>query len=242
MSSFTHNLDTQSTQSYFPGSRPAPAKKQRMSLTQTYYIASTARSKLGREASRADHDLRLLVGHANLLDTLMVELQEAEREQEAWFNESIKSSKPEPASRHVQWIDSIAEELEEDSSDEESDDEDSFYDEDIVDTVPATASPYSVSTVEVDDEEFEDFEYDEEHALTRVDSHPPELVHGDSDSEDESLPPSPTQSAIDLRESQHAQPIKTTPYINKMETSSHDEYNVDNIVVSQRQAPLISVY
>jgi len=42
-----------------------PAKKQKMSLTQTYYVASTARSKLGREASKADHDLRKLVGSAS---------------------------------------------------------------------------------------------------------------------------------------------------------------------------------
>ena len=42
-----------------------PAKKQKMSLTQTYYIASSARGKLGREASKGDHNLRRLVGHAN---------------------------------------------------------------------------------------------------------------------------------------------------------------------------------
>ena len=75
----------------------------------TYSVASTARTKLGREAQRADHDLRLLVGHANLLDTLMVELADAEREQEAWFNQSVKkASKPEEP-RHIQWIDTIAE-------------------------------------------------------------------------------------------------------------------------------------
>ncbi|KAI5197363.1 hypothetical protein E4T39_07321 [Aureobasidium subglaciale] len=231
-----------STQSYFPGSAASPAKKQRMSLTQTYYIASTARSKLGREASRADHNLRLLVGHANLLDTLMIELQDAEREQEAWFNESIKASKPEPATRHIQWIDSIAEELEDDSSDEESDDEYAFYDEDddLVRATPLSYSVSTVSTVEVDDDEFEeDYEYDDEHALTRVDSHPPELVHGDSDSEDESMPPSPTQEAMDLQESQHDQPIKTTPYLNKMD---HSDYLGDNVVISQRQSTMISAY
>lgn len=81
-----------------------------MSLTQTYYIAASARSKLGKEACRADHDLRLLVGHANLLDSLMIELQDAERQQEAWFNQTMaKASKPEEP-RHVQWVDSIVEE------------------------------------------------------------------------------------------------------------------------------------
>merc|ERR1712230_277093 len=81
-----------------------PAKKQKMSLTQTYYVASTARSKLGREASRADHNLRLLVGHANLLDQLMVDLADAEKEQEAWFNQTVqKASKPEQP-KHIQWL------------------------------------------------------------------------------------------------------------------------------------------
>ena len=58
-----------------------------MSLTQTYYVASTARSKLGREANRADHNLRVLVGHANLLDNLMLDLANAV---------SVQSSKSNP--------------------------------------------------------------------------------------------------------------------------------------------------
>lgn len=48
-----------------------------MSITQTYYLAHTARGKLSHEAAQADHNLRLLVGHANLLDSLMLELAEA---------------------------------------------------------------------------------------------------------------------------------------------------------------------
>lgn len=33
-----------------------------------YYVASTARTKLGKEACRESHRLRMLVGHANTLD------------------------------------------------------------------------------------------------------------------------------------------------------------------------------
>lgn len=44
-----------------------------MTITQTYYLAIIARKKLIREASLADHDLRLLVGHENLLDSLLLE-------------------------------------------------------------------------------------------------------------------------------------------------------------------------
>lgn len=96
-----------------------PAKKQKMSLSQTYYIAASARSKLGREAQKHDHSLRHLVGHANLLDALMLELQEAEREQESWFDETLRSvdsaseeqqqqpQQQQPQPRHVQWADEV---------------------------------------------------------------------------------------------------------------------------------------
>lgn len=41
---------------------------------QIYRLASIARDKLCQEASRASHDLRILVAHANLLDELLIEL------------------------------------------------------------------------------------------------------------------------------------------------------------------------
>ncbi|KAL2752878.1 hypothetical protein ACRALDRAFT_1065881 [Sodiomyces alcalophilus JCM 7366] len=70
----------------------AQGKKRTMSIAQTYYLAHKARAKLAYEAARADHDLRLLVGHANLLDSLMFELADAEREQESWFNQSVRGA------------------------------------------------------------------------------------------------------------------------------------------------------
>ncbi|GAB7351434.1 hypothetical protein MBLNU459_g2100t1 [Dothideomycetes sp. NU459] len=214
-----------------------------MSLTQTYYIASSARTKLGREASRSDHNLRLLVGHANLLDTLMVELQEAEREQEAWFNDSIRTANKPGAARHIQFIDAIAEELEEDSEDSEEDSDDDVYDEEVEDSfTPTLPAPelYTVSTLEVsedDDEydsEFRDFEYDDEHALTRVDSHPPELVHSDSDSDDESLPPSPLQSALEYSQHQ-TRNTKTAQY-------QQDGFFSAQIILPQQSGPMISAH
>lgn len=97
-----------------------------MSITQTYYLAHKARAKLSNEASMPDHNLRLLVGHANLLDSLMLELADAEREQESWFNQSVRTaSQPEKKEeRHIQWADTIAEEEYEDDSSDESEDED----------------------------------------------------------------------------------------------------------------------
>lgn len=222
-----------------------PAKKQKMSLTQTYYVASTARSKLGREAQRADHNLRLLVGHANLLDTLMVELADAEREQEAWFNQSVKkASKPEEP-RHVQWIDSIAEEEEDDDSDMESDDGSDIYDEDEeMFNIPLRkirSPPVEISSEELDEDEDIDAEYDEEdddeHALTRVASQhsPPELtLDSDSDSEDESMPSSPEQPTFELSEKER-QSIATTDFYDIKSQQSMEDY-----ILRQPQQPMIA--
>jgi hypothetical protein len=185
-----------------------------MSLTQTYYIASSARSKLGREASRADHNLRLLVGHANLLDSLMVDLADAEREQEAWFNQSVrKASKPEP-SRVAQWTSAI-EELEEESDDDsdlESEDGYDTYEDDVMVELPqpkALPSPIEITAAEVtasEELDEDEDEYDGDLALTRVISrHSPPGLTSDSDeseSDEESMPSSPEQSTYDLTEKQ----------------------------------------
>lgn len=223
-----------------------PAKKQKMSLTRTYAVASTARSKLGREASRADHDLRLLVGHANLLDTLMVELADAEREQEAWFNQSVRKATKTEEPRHIQWIDAIEEDFEDDSdSDSESEADSDIYDEDAeLYNIPLRKmrSPPVVTesaALEFDDEDENadyDEEYDDEHALTRVPSQhsPPELMlEDDSESEDDSMPPSPEQPMFELSEKEQ-QAIKTTSFFGSSSQS------IENYVLQQPQQPLIA--
>ena len=216
---------------------PPPAKKQKkMSLTQTYYVASTARSKLGKEAGRADHDLRLLVGHANLLDSLMYSLQEAEREQEAWFNESVrKASKPEEP-RHVQWVDSLAT-LEEDDedSDSESDDGSDVDEMEMFDMMPLRkikSPPVEISSSELYDEDMDmesalyDDEDDDAHALTRVASQhsPPELTHDadDSDSDDE-MPPSPENIVLELSQKER-QAITTTAFYDIKPQQALEDY------------------
>lgn len=108
-------------------------QQKKMSITQTYYLAHTARKKLTREASRSDHDLRLLVGHANLLDSLMLDLADAEQEQERWFNQTVSgASKSSPSdARHIQWAETVVEDPEEDWDPEDISDEDSdLFDED----------------------------------------------------------------------------------------------------------------
>jgi hypothetical protein len=195
-----------------------------MSITQTYYLAHTARGKLSMEASRADHDLRLLVGHANLLDSLMLQLAEAEREQEQWFNQSVRgaaeaSEEDSRSSRHIQWADTIIEEPEQDwdAEDAESDsDSDSDYDQtEEVDMYVApritTQSLVTVTPLGVDDADYDSEEDNEELALVRSPSRSlPELLEdSDDDSDDDSMPPSPPQSTMELSEQQSKEIAKT---------------------------------
>ena len=227
-----------------------------MSLTQTYFVASQARTKLGHEAARADHNLRLLVGHANLLDSLMLELADAEHEQEAWFNETVRTADKEASKRsHIQWVDTINEEDEEEQDDAASDASDSdsevdLFDEDEQMTVPlrrVRSPPAQINTtaMEIDEEDYEDFEDDEEHALTRTMSHPPDLVD-DSDSEDESQPPSPPQPTLEFSEKER-QAIATTAFYSEKESAgslpadSHDSFIDDGYFIPQRNAPMIGI-
>jgi hypothetical protein len=236
MPSSTFNLATASIH---------PSKKQKMSITQTYFLAHTARGKLSKEASRADHDLRLLVGHANLLDSLMLELADAEQEQERWFNNTVSGASKEEVSepKHIQWADTVIEEPEEDweASDTESTDDESDYDEDEDITMTASSirrspSPAAkITTREISDDEDEDFEEDDEEdyndlALTRTSSrHPPELTSDseeDSDSED-SMPPSPPQPTLAFSEKQRAAIATTSFYDNKTESTLSEQEQTD---------------
>ncbi len=188
----------------------------------------------------------MLVGHANLLDSLMIELADAEQEQERWFNQSVKgAARSSEESKHIEWADTIVEDPSEDwdvedaeSSDSESDsdsesEEDEDEDFDIASAVPLRklASPSTIVTVtsiEVDDdEEYEDDEEDySDLALTRTSSFsPPELSHDSDDSEDESMPPSPPQPTLQYSEKQKQQ-IATSFY-------KHDQ-------IPQAQLPLTS--
>ena len=198
-----------------------------MSLTQTYYLAHTARGKLSKEAAKADHDLRLLVGHANLLDGLMIDLADAEREQESWFNQTVKgaakASEEPKEPKHIQWADTIPEQAieDEDWDAEASDDESDSDDEEVSYARPMslhrTNASTSVTAMEIDEDDDmeEDDEFEEGLTLTRTSSnHPPELLHeSDSESEDDSLPPSPEAPDMHLALSEkQRQAIATTSF------------------------------
>jgi len=246
-------FSAETTRTYFVSS--PPQKKQKMSLTQTYYIASSARSKLGREACKPDHDLRLLVGHANLLDSLMFELQQAEREQESWFNHSVRKmeSEEELEPRHVQWAEPIMEEDEDDDTASETSDSDSDSDleEDFQVHIPLRrlrTPAITITTAEVDAEydSEEDDEYDDEefgHTLMRVPSNqqPPELVLDSDESDDESPPASPPQPTMEYTESQRKQAIATTGFYNMkpLSESEQHEFVQDGFFIPERNNALL---
>ncbi|KAK4032223.1 hypothetical protein C8A01DRAFT_20673 [Parachaetomium inaequale] len=182
-----------------PPSPFRPRANKKMSIAQTYFLAHKARAKLSSEAARPDHDLRLLVGHANLLDSLMLELADAEREQESWFNQSVRGASHTTTTpseeRHIQWADTIVEEPEHDwhaedaESESESDsDSDSDFDDDedieMADAVALRRIPSHMMLphkaaypfgVEAEDEDFDMEDDDEEDfaqlALQRSPSH-----------------------------------------------------------------------
>lgn len=188
-----------------------------MTITQTYRLVHSARGKLSKEAQRGEYDLRLLVGHANLLDSLMLELETAEDEQEQWFNNTVTvAAKEEP--KHVTFSEVEYPESS-DSSDEDdgelSSDEE-FQEVGTVDMVPLrTTSPKQSQRLisvhefaiqgsdseEEDDQDTEDDDMsDDEDAnnaslslcrtVSRSESsqNPPELVSDSEDSDDDSLP------------------------------------------------------
>ncbi|KAH8154197.1 uncharacterized protein LAJ45_01965 [Morchella importuna] len=152
---------TTSSLQYQSSSHPSLQHRQnpqKMSITQTFYLAHKARGKLSSEASRSDHNLRLLVGHANLLDTLMIHLSEAERDQETWYNNTVRGNE-ESRESVQQWPETIPEETEEYGSlaaDYESDSESSEEEEEEED----------------EDEEMMDLDMSYDLTLTREPSHP----------------------------------------------------------------------
>ncbi|KAI2777723.1 hypothetical protein F4815DRAFT_284183 [Daldinia loculata] len=234
----THSSYPQTTSS------PLPRKKI-MSVTQTYFLAHKARAKLSNEAARPDHNLRLLVGHANLLDSLMLDLAEAEREQESWFNQSVRGATPKAEERHVQWADNVAAEddWEADSSDSDSDSDEEDEDVEMADALPLRriashtvlppTSPQLHLMDEDEDEDEDDFENDDEDydalSLTRSPSHsitsPPELEHDSDSSEDEAMPPSPPSASIPTFSEKQRESTVTTEYLDSRQEDEEDNKN-----------------
>lgn len=222
-----------------------------MTLTQTYYLAHTAKAKLSKEASRADHDLRLLVGHANLLDGLMIDLAEAEQDQESWFNQTVKGASAEDPNKHVEWtrsLPAVTEDYEEDEEDSDSDNDDvDDLENEIAYTTSAplrrapTVTPVPVPEA-MDVDEDDDDEDDYEHLqLTRTPSRssPPELLHeSDSDSDDDSMPPSPPMPEMQIDDTFSEKQQRKQPR-DSIQQHSEESFYEDGFYLPQRQTVAI---
>jgi len=214
------------TISFAPNTKTSSVKKSSIyqsaqpnmsSTVSKYYLAHSARSKLSREAARADHDLRLLVGHANMLDSLMIDLANAEQEQERWYNRSLSGVREQEA--EVSHEGTIMEEPEVDweAEDAESSDESDYEEEQI-----KPAHPYEMSSrefdMELDDEE------DQSLSLTRTESRhsPPELTldYG-SDSDEEHMPPSPPNLTINHLSAKQSSSIDTSALYPALQDTKH---------------------
>ncbi|PFH60660.1 hypothetical protein XA68_10572 [Ophiocordyceps unilateralis] len=210
-----------STSSHLPSPFLLRRRRRTMSITQTYHLAHRARAKLSYEASQPDHDLRLLVGHANMLDSLMLELADVEREQEHWFNQSVQgaASSPQSAARRIQWADRVVVE-EYDSASSDSDDSDLGDDDfDEADFEMAITGSMRVplrldNTVPPNDDDAglpDDLEDD--YALLELvrtpsrSGSPPDLIDPDSDtSDDDAMPPSPADADLPYAAGKESRP------------------------------------
>lgn len=152
-----------------------------MSVTQVYSLAHTARAKLWTEASRADHNLRLLIGHANVLDSLMLELAESEQEQEPYLNRPDRQASRPTEQKHIQWAHVVVEDPEEDwqAEDADSSDSSSSDSDDYSDYLHSRPVPISYDG-EIEDDGTEDYE----NLTLTLESHgasPPDLEHDSGD-------------------------------------------------------------
>lgn len=84
----------------------APRRRQKLNLLQTAFLAHKAQDKLFKEAAKGDHDLRLLVGHASMLNFITLDLANAEKEQTRWLSRSPHSARGDekPEQEHIETI------------------------------------------------------------------------------------------------------------------------------------------
>ena len=165
-----------------------------------------------------------------MLDSLMLDLANAEQEQERWFNKSVSGAREEeePAHAHVETIEEDEEALESDEEEEKPE--------------------AQITTMELDSEMEEDDETDSELTLTRSPTRhsPPALsIDYDSDSDDEIMPPSPPQPTIDTLSEKQRQAIATTSYYDIKEAAASlspietEAFEQEGFFLPSRQQPTI---
>lgn len=127
--SFLRNQSSETLKQYSPPRYPErhpveDSRKvyQQSNLTNKYYLAGTARNKLAYEAEEVDLNLLRLVGHANFLDRLQDEIEDAEKLHETRYQAHLVQTTVTPKKGGIQWADTKAKTEDEES--ESSDDED----------------------------------------------------------------------------------------------------------------------
>ncbi|MCJ1366584.1 hypothetical protein MMC16_005713 [Acarospora aff. strigata] len=185
-------LPTQPTQSQLPASKTtSPPRQHNFNIAETCYLAHTTRRKLSSEASRANHNLRVLVGHANFLDSIMIELAEASRQQERQSipparNVARVSQEPKPKAVTLITVTEkpaddweVWESDESDSSESDSGDDKGEIMETAT-TVPvrpvlARSGTFAVPSKEIDEED-DDEDYDDLVLVRTLSRSPPQYV------------------------------------------------------------------
>jgi len=169
-----------------------------------------------------------------MLDSLMIDLANAEQEQERWFNRSISGAREEEEVSHQE---TIMEEAEADweADDAESSDDESEYEEEQI--KPFT--DFSDEDMEFDDEE------DSTLSLTRTASRqqsPPALtLDYESDSDEEHMPPSPPNLSIESLTKEQKAPMDTTSFYPSLKDASQT-LESDYYQSSRQEPTIIAAY
>lgn len=166
-----------------------------MSMAETYFLASKAQSKLTHEASKSNHNLRMLVSHANLLDNLMESLSKKKMVPETPLKQTYSSQ----YSYNVSHFSTIHEEDEEEEEDYSEDDysEDEEFESKPYKQMP-TIDDYSkltpnmhdheVQVIEINcDDEDDDDDYDDTNSsvISSPESIPSLSYSSEEESDDE---------------------------------------------------------
>lgn len=170
-----------------------------MSMAEIYFLASKAQSKLTHEASKSNHNLRVLVSHANLLDNLMESLSKKKMVPETALKPTYAASYNSP--NHFTTIDEEEEEDDEDYSEDEYSEYSEYSEEEeefepkpykqmptIDDYSKLTPNVYDheVKVVEINcDDEDEDDEDSDSNVISSSDYIPSLSYSSEEESEDE---------------------------------------------------------
>ena len=208
-----------------PPSRGPSRKKHQMSIKNACLLA---RRKLSQEAARTDHDLRLLVGHANIVDSLMIDLANAEAAQERPSNRcQAGAQKPEEALG----CEAVVTEEHWATEDQQSSREPICTEEDF-----RSAQLLETACIELKTG-FDDDKDNQSLALTRTVSRhcaPDFITYDDSDSEDEYMPPSlPNLPVRNFTAKQSSQINVITLYSMPTDTSLTGSLETDSILYLQ---------